>query len=171
MAITTAANIVSVAFNRDLDSALIMANDIEAAEWKYIRGALILHYPNDGEDIYEAIIADMGVGGDYEDVGALLIIALSYFVAAAVFNRISSGVESRGIFDYTSPNAQKAQPDSQDKAKAEFMTMGFLNFDKALNWINENMDDDYGDVPDTTNYDWVTGLGFDASIPKRVNVI
>jgi len=170
MAITTASNIVTIAFNREVDKALIMQSDIEAAEWKYIRGALMLHYQINGEAIFEAIIADMGESGEFYTVGGYLKTALAYYVAANVFGRIGSGVESRGVFDYTTPNAQKAQPDTQAKIKGEYMTMASLNFDKALNWINENMDDDYGDVPETNLFDWVSGVGYDTARPKRVNV-
>ena len=171
MAIETAANIVTNVFNRDVNSSLITAAEIEAAEWKYIRGGLMLHYTNDGEDIYEAIIDDMGDGGDYETVGGYLQKSLSFYVAASVLDTIANGVETRGVFEYTADSANKSQTDEKKSIKAGYMKAGALWFDKALNWINENMANDYGDVPETDAFDWVTGLGYNTEIPKRVNVI
>ena len=170
MAITTASAIVTAVFNRDVNAALIMVPDIDATEWKSIRGGLMLNYQTNGEAIYEAIIAAMGTGEDYEVVGGYLAAALNYYVAANVFDRISTGVETRGVMEYTSPNAQKAQPDTKDNVKAEYNRNGSILFDKALNWINENMKDDYSDVP-TTDIDWVSGVGYDTSSAKRTNVV
>jgi len=167
MSFTTAANIVTNVMP-NVDSSLILANDIAAAEWLYIRGGLILTYPTSGADMYDTIAA---APASYATLVGYFAKALEYFTAFTIFERLGSKIETRGIFDLNAETASKTGGDTKGQVKAELLRQGNTYFSQAIYYINENLADTYSDVPTGRDWDWNMTATYDTGTAKRQNNI
>ena len=111
-------------------STLFQASVIEAVEKRRIIDVVT-------KDAYDAIVADMAEGGDYEAEGTLLETALCYYVAAENIIAIATRPENRGVFNLNAEVAQRVEADGLQSLKVHYMFIANQHMAECFDLIEE----------------------------------
>ena len=143
MALMTVNEVIAYSFNRSVAETQIRAEDIDVAEWKYIRPILT-------NEFYEAVIASPA-SSDYTTLMKFIKPCLAYFTKYKVVNTMSLELSSRGGFqlnaDTATPISDQQRYDYQAETLDSAVTLGSM-------LLNHILDEDY------SLYSGVTGTAY-----------
>ncbi len=122
--LATIADIIDIAFNRDIDNDRIKKSDVNVAQWKYIRPALT-------DDLYTDLINNIG---DYSGLMEFVKPALAYYVKYVAFEELAFELSNRGVFQLTSQDANGVTDTQRAKYKESVMIKANELMSVAINY-------------------------------------
>lgn len=157
MALITAAEVITAAFNRSIGTELILDSVIEAAEWKYIRPALT-------ENLYDEVVADPA-GANYTTlVDDYLQPCLAQFVKYMAYDEIIIKVTDLGAFQANEQNSNAISNATKNDGKDSVLEIANSLANKMVDYINQQVLDDvtafsdhYKDLTDVVTEDEIIG--------------
>jgi len=130
MALITPTEVISAAFERQIEQAKVKEDTIEAVQIKHILPVL-------GEDFYDDVVANPG---NYGDLIAQIRPALAYFVKLYLLPHLWSEIGTVGIAQIQGRNRNAAGYDQLGEIKQQTIDLAKLYMNKLTKFLDDNSD-------------------------------
>lgn len=167
----TAAQIISLAFNRTIKEGQILESQITAAQFDYIRPALtenFYDYVNQNISAFDVVDANISVSGGITITGKRLMTdllrpALAYYVKYLSAEDILNDISDRGGFNLQAADASTMSNDSKQNWKATALKTANILCEKLVDYIKKQCENDvakyalYGNTTSVKTEDKIIG--------------
>lgn len=126
--IMTPAEVITAAFDRDIEASKIPASMISAVQQKHVMPIL-------GEDFYDAVVADLVT---YAAVATQIKPMLAYFVKFWALPKIHVETGSTGMAIIQGQNRQPANQNDAEKLREDALQMARMHGDVLRKWLEDN---------------------------------
>jgi len=155
MAFMTPTEVITEAFKRPISTDLVTTQDIEIAQWKYIRPALT-------ENLYEAVVTNTGSVYDTL-IDTYIKPTLAYYTKHIIYDEIDTEISDRGVSKLLNDDTNKLSQSQKLDVKETILNKANILLDKMMDYVvqewsdNNTIYDLYNDFTDVIEEDKIIG--------------